>query len=228
MASTVTAVVAKFKDRCYPDCPDATAQSLFTDAWTWGVQKFRLREETVTLSLTEGTREYDLDSDVTAIREAYYQVSADPTTWRVMNGVSIDRLARTESSWRANTTESESWRYYTRADSDGDSGKKVIGLDPLPIETTSAGYPNVTLYTIMRSDLSGSEEMPAFLPTDDWFIYEMAFRFAVVKDAPRAGYWDEVRKREEALVVTTLKGDVDEVPTMEFLSPFANGLTRVI
>jgi hypothetical protein len=228
MTSTVNDIVTKFRHRFYPNCDAATCESLFGDAWKWAVVRFRLRETSVTVPLEEGVREYDLPSGVGAIREAYYQPAADASSWHVLKGVSIDQLARLNEGWRANDEESTPSRYYLRFSSDTDSGKRVIGFEPIPDRSTESGYPNITLFTVEGSDLTGSEAVPAFLLTDDWFLYYMAEKWAVAQDPQRAGYWVQFRQDEEAKTASYLKSGADDVPSLLFISPFANRTSRVV
>ena len=228
MASTVTEIKAKFTTMFYPDAPSATVDYLWQDAWHWAITKFRLRENEVDISLTEGVREYDLAGTMAATREAYYKPQEDPSTWQVLYGVSIDQLARVEPGWRGNDNTGDPNRYYIKAKADSDSGQRVIGFDPLPQTTTSGGYPIVTLYCVQLADLTASETVPDFVITDEWFLYEMSARYAVRQDREQTLYWEERARKELDLLQSYIKATSDDVAPTKLLSPFTNTLTRAV
>lgn len=227
--STVTQLLSKFTDAgFYPDCPDATATTLFNDALKWMTWKLRLRTTMEVISLTQGTREYDLPDDLTNIREAYYQPSATADTWQVLQGTTRDLLARVDTGWLADSSQNVPQRYYVDQAADSDSGKRIIGFDQVPQVTTSGGYPNVTLYTVETADLTLSETMPIGIYTDDVLLYEMAYRWAIRQDPERVDYWKGLR--DEALAETDAlnKSVVDDAPPQIFLSPFTNRTSRAV
>jgi hypothetical protein len=227
MASTVNQIVSKFRQDFYPDCAPAKAEALWQEAWNRAVHLFRLREAAVTIPLTPGTREYDLPGTVAAVREAYYEPSAEPTEWRALSGTSVDALARTEAGWQA-SADGVPVRFYVRTAADEDSGKRVIGFDPIPIIGTEGTYPRIRLHAVQRAELTGTETVPDFLLSDEWFLYEMAYRYAIRQDRGVVAQWMQLRDDEQAKWSAYLRGSADEVPGLLLLSQFTNQGSRTV
>lgn len=229
MASTFSEVVAKFKGGgFYPDCPSDVANGLFADALKWLTWKLRLRTTTQGISLVAGTREYALDAAVVAIREAYFEPSADASTWQPLLGTTRDLLARSEPGWLGNGDRGTPQRYYVDQAADVDYGKRVVGFDLIPDTTTASGFPVVTLYTVETAELSGGDSLPAGIFTDDVLLYEMAYRWSVRQDPERVGYWQALRKEALGDVDAVNKSVVDDAPAKIFLSPFVGRTSRAV
>lgn len=229
MASTVSQVVTKFREGgFYPDCPAEVAKELFADALKWLTWKLRLRTTTRTIALSDGVREYDLDSSVIAIREAYFEVSDEPSTWCVLLGSTRDLISRAEPGWLASNDRGTPQRYYVDQAVDVEYGKRIVGFDRLPDASTVSGYPKVTLYTVEITDLELAEHLPAGIFTDDVLLYEMAYRWSIRQDPERVAYWQALRKEALGDVDAVNKSVVDDAPAKLFLSPFVGRTSRAI
>lgn len=219
MASSAEQVIARFRSEFYPDCPSARASTLWQEAWQRGTVLFRLRETTLHINLVAGVATYPLTGEVAAIREVRYELSSDPSGWRKLAGCSLDSFA-------ASGAIGEPTRYALQNLASDSGAGRVLRLDPIPGVSTSGGYPRLGLEVVGRSQLSGDDVLPAFLLTDEWFLYEMAFRYAVRQDRESAEFWRALREDEQAQWSRFLKSADDEVPPLQFLSPFAERLSR--
>lgn len=221
-------IVAKFRARQYPDCPQSVAEELLQDSWVWACQMLRLRTSTITVNLTANQRYYDFAGTNQIITDGYYCPSAEMSTWNQMSGELIDVIRRVEEGWLANNSTGNTWRYMLTSAESGVTGKRSLVVDPLPFESTSGGYPILTFYCITSSTLSGSTQIPDYLPTDVWFRYDMAYRWAVEQDPGRADEWFKLRQREGGEFARYLQAGVDDTPPQVFLSPFVTETSQSI
>ncbi|MGV3613835.1 MAG: hypothetical protein ACO1SV_00750 [Fimbriimonas sp.] len=229
MASTATQVVAKFRaGGFYPDCPSAVADGLFADALKWLTWKLRLRATAIAVPLTAGIREVALPEGVVAIREAYLEPGEAPGSWQALQGTTVDLLARLEPGWRSGGSPGTPQRYYVDQASDGDSGQRVIGFDPIPDASTSGTYPRVRIYAVQTAEITEGEPVPVGIFTDDVILYEMAYRWAVRQDPGRVGLWKAMRDEAVGDNANVGKSFVDEAPPQIFLSPFTNRTSRPV
>lgn len=226
MASTATEVIAKFR-RTYPNCSTTDASSLLQDALYNIYTLLQLRNTEIQVSLTAGTREYDLDVNAANILSARYEVNANSTTWTRLDGTSTDELDMQEPNWRGYSTNSTPTRYYVTSAVNSDSAKNVIGFLPVPDTTTSASYPRVTLVITQYASLTSSETMPSNLLSDDVLVYYMCHKWAIrVNDDQSIGKWQalfDVELGRNQAHITRMSGNED---TIRFHLP-TNTLTRL-
>jgi hypothetical protein len=159
MASTVTAILARFQRR-FRQCEATYAQTLFDDAHRTILKKCEVRNTTRTITLTASTRQYDLNAAVFKVHEAYYETSSDPGDWTQLTETNLSKLVNKSPGWRAGATDSTPTLYYITSAVSTDTAKNQIGFDPIPDTTTSGGYPRVQLYVTEYAALSGSETVP--------------------------------------------------------------------
>lgn len=229
MPSTVTAIVSSFRtEGFYPDCPSAVAGALFEDVYREVLSTIQIRNTTVSIPLVAGQREYDLSEDVFKVHEAYYEESSDASGWFVLEETSMDALVRLEKGWRAFTGDSRPLRYWTSSTVDGDSGKPVLALDPVPPATTSGTYPRVRLYVTQYAPLTGSETVPSGLLSDDVYLYGMAYKWAVRRDPERAGYWKQLYSDEMVAERKHYQNKLVQAPDIVILSPFIGRTSRAV
>lgn len=220
MASTATSVIAKFRTK-YPDCSTADAQVILSDVIKEVYTRLQVRNKEITLNVTDGTREYDLDVDITAIHAVIYKPSSDETGWVVLEATNIDKLDATNPYWRTDLSEDDPIQYYVTSSTDTDSAKNVIGFIPIPDTTTSAGYPIVAIKSTHYAALTTSETMPTNLLNDHVLIYGMRYYYALDRDEKTAELWEskfekEMAKNENHL--RSLSGDDD--PTVLYSPVF--------
>lgn len=212
MATTATNVIAKFRVR-YPDCDTTTAQALLDDVLKEVYTRIDIRGKEITLDVTDGTREYDLNVDITSIKEVIYKPSSSETAWVVLRATNIDLLDAQNPYWRTDLTESAPTYYYVRGAASTDTAKNVIGFINIPPTTTSGGYPIIAIQCTQWAQVSTSETLPSNLLNDNVIVYGMRFYWAVEK-----GLDDQIRKWKElyedeigknAIHVRGLSGDDD-------------------
>lgn len=225
MASTVDALITKFRTRIYPDCDDTTARSLFTDAHHYLLRRLKMRNATVNISLTQGTRQYDLSDAVVRIHEAYYQPSADESTHSRLGATTYDQLVAQPGNWR-DGGKGQPMTYFVTSATDTDSAKAQIGFIPIPNETTAGTYPRVTLHVTQYALLTTTETLPSQVVIDDVYLYEMARRWSIVQDMDRTAYWTNMATTALNDAQDMVEHKSNEAPDITLLSPFAYKVRR--
>ena len=213
MASTATVVIAKFNNR-FPDCSSADAQVLLSDVIKEIYTRMQVRNKEVTLNVTDGTREYALDVDITAIQAVIYKPSSDESEWVILEATNTDKEDAINPYWRTDLTEDDPTKYYVTSATDTDTAKNVIGFIHIPDTTTSAGYPIVAIQCTHYAALTTSETMPSNLLNDNVLTYGMRYYYAIEKGMDdkeiskwRTLYEDEIAKNTNHL--RNLSGDDD-------------------
>lgn len=220
MASTVTQVVAKFR-RTYPDCGDTRAGELFADTHREILVRLRLRETVVSISLTDGTREYDLGDTTLLVNSAVFVNSATDGDYIVLDPTSIDHLDYDDPTWRARLDENSPSTYYIRNVTSSDTSKQVIGFDPIPDTTTSGGYPIVKVYCQQEATITTSETVPPQLLSDQIYIYKMAQMYSAEKDRKQYPFWNALYEEEYQRNLVHIKNRIERLET-QFI-PKSNG-----
>lgn len=192
---SVTTVVSDFNSR-YSDVSSASAERLFNMIHKRILARLGLRDTTATISLTAGTREYDLAEANLQIRVAHYVRSANDGDFYELRETSTDALDELDEGWRGRADRSEPHCFYVRSVVDADTSEKQIGFVELPPTTTSGGYPNVTLYVTQNAVLSGSDTIPAALQDSQIYLDGMSWLFAKEQGLESRDYWKaEYEKR---------------------------------
>lgn len=226
MASTATEVIAKFR-RTYPNCSTTDASGLLQDALYNIYTLLQLRNTEIQVSLTAGTREYDLDVNAANILSARYEVNATSTTWSRLEATNTDELDAHEPNWRGYSVNSVPTRYYVTSAVNSDSAKQVIGFLPRPDTTTTNSYPRVTLVITQYAALTGSEPMPSNLLSDDVIVYYMCHKWAVrINDDQAIGKWQalfDIEIGRNQAHITRMSGNEDSI---RYFTP-TNTLTRL-
>jgi len=210
-------VLDRFRHK-YPEClatsGNYSAQSLLSDVLKELYGRLPIiRQTEVTLNVTDGTREYAFDVDVTAIQEIIYKPTADETGWVVLSATNIDKLDASDPYWRTDLTEGPPDTYYIKGAPDSDTAKNMIGFIPIPDTTTSGGYPIVAMQVTKWAALTASETMPSNLLNDNVLVYGMRYYWAIERDDDNAIqkwktlYEDEISKN--AIHLRNLMGDDD-------------------
>lgn len=190
---TATTVVSDFTTFRYSDISTANALRLFNMIHKRILARLGIRDTTLDISLTDGTREYDLAETAMQIRAAYYVRSA--TDAYQLEELTIDGNDILDKGWRTDTTEQEPTSYYILTATNSNTSKKRIGFDPIPPTTTST-YPKVTLYITQHTDLIGSDTLPTSLQDSQIYLDGMSWLFAKARRLPSADHWkNEFEKR---------------------------------
>ena len=185
---STTQVVADFNLR-YPDVGTTAAERLLNMVHKRIISRLAIRETTRDISLTDGTREYDLNEADTHIRAAYYIRSATAGDYKELIPRSVDWMDEFNDGWRASTDESEPNEYYVASLIDSDTSKKRIGFHQIPPTTTSGGYPVVRLYVVQNATLSGADTIPADLLDSQIYLDGMSWLYAKEQGLPSEQKW---------------------------------------
>lgn len=212
MASTKLQCVNEFREAFYPDCPLDTAKTLFDRAYKLVLKTLRVRGDEIVVSLTSGTREYTIDSNILSIKNAYYQRSSNAGNWVNLTPSSLDMMDALTSGWRIAGYTSEPSSYYTNTAVNGNTSILKIGFYPIPQTTTSGGYPRVVLYVNDYADLGDSDTVPPMVLTDNVYLYYMAKQWAERQDAPRVAYWSQLFDAEMVKESNHARGNVENAP----------------
>lgn len=192
---SVTQVCADFNAR-YPDVGTTAAERLFNMIHKRILARIGIRDTTAIISLTAGTREYDLAEANLQIRVAHYVRSASEGDFYEIRETSTDALDELDEGWRGRATQSEPRAFYVTSVVDSDTSEKKIGFVEIPPTTTSGGYPNVTLYVTQNAVLSGSDTIPAALQDSQIYLDGMSWLFAKEQGLESRDYWKaEYEKR---------------------------------
>ena len=201
---TRTDVLNRFA-QMYPDCDAPTAGLLFDESHKEICEELNARQSTLAISLTAGTREYALSATTQKVTEAYYQVSSTESSWYKIEPVSIEQLAE-RGNWRAQAQQVIPTEYYITPNASSNTSVLNIGFVQIPPTTTSASYPNVTLYGSFIVDLVGGDNLPVAISYTDIYPYTMAKKFSVIKvqGMETTLYWkrladEEMQKNKESI-----------------------------
>jgi len=198
---TKTEVLTRF-DLMYPDCDSTLAGQLFDESHIEIMDELQVRNSTLAISLVSGTREYALSATVQKVVEAYYQETSNEATWRKIDPVSLEQLAE-RGNWRAQNQLVIPTEYYIYSAASSNTATNKIGFVQIPPTTTSASYPNVTLYGEFIVDLTGSDELPIAITFQDVYTSLMAVKFETIstRDIKKIGelmqmheYWMQKNK----------------------------------
>ena len=215
-SSTASVVIAKFQGR-YPDCSSADAQVILSDVIKEIYTRMQVRNKEVTLNVTDGTREYALDVDITSIQAVIYKPSSDETGWVVLEATNLDKEDALNPYWRTDLSEDAPYKYYITSAVDTDTAKAMIGFIHIPDTTTSAGYPIVAIQCTHYAALTTSETMPSNLLNDHVLMYGMCYYFAIDRglEDKEIGKWYKLYENEIAKNTNHLRGlSGDDDPTV--------------
>lgn len=226
---TKAEIIQEFlEDGFYPDCPSGVAENLFDNAAKTVLRRLRIRNGSITISLTQGEREYDLSATVLEVQEAYYEQGEGSQNWIPMYATTLDSLARGEYGWRTAGTVSWPSRYYLNTATDSDSNKQRIGFDPIPGTTTGVTYPRVRIYGTIYDPLGDSDIVYGGLLSSDVFLFHMAKSWAIRQDPDKSAYWIKLYQDTLAAESKQLRERAQGAPSARVVSPFNNRLTPQI
>jgi len=202
----------------YNDCDNATAILLFNEVHGDVLQQVQDINSSTTISLTAGQREYTLPDTVIMVNEAYYQDSATESSWYKLVPTSIQELSA-KTNWRAQAQQVRPTEYYITTAVSGNTGIKKIGFRQIPPTTTSAGYPNVTLFgTVNPSNLAGSDNLPSMISYPNVYVYGMCRKYAIMRQPEKYPIYQELYQKELDLNIESSKG-MEFMDEGTFLSP---------
>ncbi len=191
---TKTEVLTRFNQH-YADCDATLAGQLFDESHRQILSELEARNGTIVIPLTAGTREYALSSTVLKIWEAYYQESATESTWYKLTPMSIQQLAN-RGAWRSQAQQVRPTEYYISTVASGNTSMNLVGFNQIPPTTTTASYPNVTLYCTVVVDLAGGDTLPAWIAFPNVYVYLMCYRFSIMRRPESAKLYLDLYQKE--------------------------------
>lgn len=171
MTFTVAGVENRVQRR-FPDFVDATADeyiNLVHQELLWELPLITTSED---ISLTAGTQEYAVNAECIRIISAELVSSATVRT--PIEIVRKEYLDQVQPGWRSITRGTPSRMYLTRS-----TTAYTVGLLPIPVTTTSGGYPVLRLHESRTDELSTGDNLPQGLMTPDVYVYGALYRFAL-------------------------------------------------
>jgi hypothetical protein len=187
--STVQQVIDFWQEEHYPRCSDTRALRVLNRIHRRILSRVQVRNSSTDISLTSGTRQYDLAATVMKVWAGYYIKSATADDFYPLIETSVDELDQRDSGWRSRTNTSSSTPdlYYVTSAVTGDGAKNQVGFVEIPPTTTSGGYPKVTLHTTDCAELATDDSVPTNLLDDEIYLAGMSYLWARQYDKENAG-----------------------------------------
>lgn len=189
----VSTVISKARDR-YADMSTTKALQYFNVAWRNLADAVDLRYKGQFITITAGTREYDIPADVIDVSSVYYMRTSDPTTWYPMYIKSRDELDLSRVGWRTATSQSEPFEFYIDTATDSTTSKAILGCVQIPNATSVAGYPCIGIFGQAITDMLSTDTLPAFVNVDQYFVASIKRQFAEGSDQANVGFWRDQEK----------------------------------
>ena len=210
MASTANQVIEYFRERArlngWP-VDHATSQRLLNNANREILFRCRLlREDVIQVSLTDGTRQYDLSENALTVLSVDYKRSA--TDRKVLRATSVDEMDMYRPGWRSESTdaEGEPHSFFIVGVDSSDTSKQQIAFDPIPSTTTSSGYPIVDVHCIEDATLSTTETVHPMLLSDEIYVDVMMRELCKDRDPAGYPYYEQLAERQIAKNILFLHG----------------------
>jgi hypothetical protein len=219
---SVTTVIAACQ-QILPRLTSTRAQAHFHTAHKELLDEAQIRNLPITVSLTDGTREYDWAEGNLKAWDAVYYESA--TVFHHLTQVSEDELDLYKENWRAAAAEGKPLYFYITSAQDTDTAKKVVGFYPIPDTTTSSGYPKVIVEATVFAELTASETLPSTILHSQFHIYRVCELAAPEISPGREGEFGALAIREKARQISHLRNLTAR--TMTVLLPPITGFKRV-
>ena len=128
--------------------------------------------DTVTVSLTSGTREYALDETTASIMCATYYPDASGA-YEILEPVDMGDLDREDRAWRQIPDGTPKGFYIFGG---------YIGFVPAPDTTTASGYPKVELEVTEFSTLAMGDSLPTSIKTKEVYVHGARMLYAQFVD----------------------------------------------
>lgn len=171
--SVTVATVEAMVQKDFPDVPTTDVLEMLQEVCDELAQLYPLKESSQTFSsLVADTATYNFSTVPASVRSAVYKPSATASSWFVLRATNIDELNSDYPRWQMETS-AQPTRFYTTSD----ATNLKLGLFAPPNETSSAGYPAVTVFTWEYFTLSTN--MPVTVVAATVFRYGACYRFAL-------------------------------------------------
>lgn len=198
MALTVTQIFAEVKGH-FPMVEQIEFLNIFNVVNNELVDAFRLVPDTmIQISLTSGTQEYALPTDVYRVWNGNYQTASD--TYQPLTQTSVDRLDEQDNTWRWEDPSTPSF-YYERGGN--------VGFYPNPDTSTSVGYPIVNLYVSEQVASYGiNDSLPGTVISADAWIYRVCQKLSVKYDADKFQLYERLAEKAKQEQLDFINGKI--------------------
>lgn len=212
---TVQNVLDDFAE-AYPGVTAARQLVIFLQVYREVSNFLHIEKDVQQENLTSGTREYELSYDPLLVNiDAVYYVDSSTTATKLA-AVSEDWMDAHIEDWRTTTDTGTPDKFYVRwPDSAGvtTEGKLVIGLDPIPDTTTSAGYPILNIYGSDFTTLAATDKIPSAFPNIRVLVEGMKRVYAANRDQSAYEFYKTNFEHELGKMQAFLNNQVSDVPT---------------
>lgn len=155
------------------------------------MSELQLRRTTLSVNVTDGTREYALNAYAYCVNQVRYTRSSTQGDFKVLRAISLPELDMTQQDWRK-VDDGEPSAFYLY---NGTTGP-IIGLDRAVDTTTSSGYPILSVDVNQNNVLSSGDVLYDDMPNTKVYVYGIRREFAEDMDNANVAAWDELFGRE--------------------------------
>ncbi len=170
--------------RVFPDMSDTVGLVFFNQVRRDLHAHFKLRQASQDINLTNGTQEYAYSADFMNIESVHYVTASGVSV--NLEPVEYSYLNKHERDWRDTAAGTPTRFYLTVGDT---TSGPMVGLDPKPNTTTSAGFPIITVRGTKTVDMAAGETIYDDIPNTLVYEYGMCFHFARTEHLEEAEYW---------------------------------------
>ena len=195
--ATVQNAIDYFQE-IYPECDETRALRYLNRVNKRLLGRLPFRNSTEDITLTSGTRKYDLSANTIKIWAAeYIRTSADDDFYHLTER-NVDEMDILWPGWRSLTNQSSSTpdTYFVDTATSSDSAKMQVGFYPTPPTSTSGGYPKVRLYVTTMTDYDTTDTVPTDLLDEEVFVAGMCYFWSLRRDKEKNEFW-KIRFEEE-------------------------------
>lgn len=212
--ATKTTTVATFL-RKHPSAGAALAGELYDRAYNWALDRADIRYSSVTISILQNVREYDLVATCLRVESVEWWTSADDC-WKIDGRTTRQALDAQSSGWRTDTATIPTAYYIDSFASTGNLSKNVIGFREKMSAAPSGGYPQAIVRGQFVDSMGGSDTLPPILRDDTAILDKMYALYA--KDAQPEQYalYEQIAEASAMALQSRVQRLQDEGPKRLF------------
>ncbi len=155
-------------------------------------EEFALYTNIVDFTLVAGQREYVIPETYKTLFSANY-IQASSAQPIYLTESSVDELDNENPGWRTTFT-GVPFRWYEWSNS---NGNPVVGFDPIPSTSSSAGYPTIRLVVGLYVPLTATDSLPQTIRGSSVYREGLCYQWAKHRNKPdlaiRKSLWEEAR-----------------------------------
>lgn len=164
------------------------------------------------VSVVADTRVYAINAATMRVWACEWVTSSSPNDRRKLLATNVQELDAMEQSWRRRAASTPRRRYTTLL---GD--QKAVGLDPMPNETTSGGYPVLRVHGSRTMTLAADGNLPRNLQSATVLVAKACLRYAIEDNLDKRigtlqGMYAEALQREKDGNAVIGFYDVEDAP----------------